>query len=479
MSWPGETLKQIDQHFQQHPEQLFVLKTIGLVALLNVLENVFFLWWLNILIFAPFFIWCLFQIISIHQDKSIIRVLLENLTLIPAPYLDRDKHYQVFPWVTYTLILTNIFIYYLVAPTLSESTFDNLVFVPADATFFHVLISLVTNTFLHGSDSHLWGNMAFLWAMGTVLEKRLGHGWLFGLYLASGLAGNLLFAVTAFWAYGYFPSLLGASGAIAGLMGVYAVRCYFKTMIFPFPVLGMFSFVIPISLKVRMNALVVIGLFFWADFSSGVEQLQGINDDNIAYWCHVGGMLAGILLAYRMNLGSEALQEKRLDTARTALSDKEWLGHDVGETAVREYLRENESDPEAILLLARKVTHFQTPEEGRDLYQKAIVLLLKTDLKEALSVYREYFNKYLQPLRPDLQFRMAVIAEQEGDNDFATRTLEALLKEKTIPCQLREKCLFHCARLCNKMGFLDAAQMYEEKLQSILITTPLLDGEHP
>lgn len=311
--------------------------------------------------------------------------------------------------------------------------------------------------------------MSFLWAMGTVLEKRLGHGWLFGIYMASGLFGNLLFAVTGFWAYGYLPSLLGASGAISGLMGAYAIRCYFKTMVFPFPVLGLFSFIVPISLKVRINALVVVGLFFWADLSSGVEQIQGINDEHIAFWCHIGGMLAGVFIAYKMNLGSEALQEKRLDTARTALSDKEWLGSDIGEKAVREYLQEDESEPEAILLLARKVSSFSKPKEGQDLYQKAVILLLQTDLKEALSVYREYFNKYLQPLRSDLQFRMAVIAEKEGDDDFATRSLESLLKEDGLDNQLKEKCFFHCARLCNKMGLPEAARMYEEKLHAIEI----------
>jgi len=467
MPWRGEIFEHFDNYFQQHPEQLFIFKAVGLVALLNILGDVFCIWWLTILIFAPVVIWCLFQIISIHQNKGIFQVLQENLTLIPAPYLDQDKEYQLFPWVTYSLILTNIFVYYLVAPSLSESTFDNLLFVPTDITFFNVLISQISNIFMHADNWHLWGNMSFLWAMGTVLERRLGHGWLLSLYIASGVAGNLLFIVTSFWIYDYLPSLLGASGAIAGLMGVYAIRCYFKTMVFPFPVLGLFSFIIPISLKVRMNALVVIGLFFWTNLGSGIEQIQGVNDENIAYWCHVGGMLTGILLAYRMNLGADALQEKRLDTARDALDGKKWLGGDIGEKAVRDYLQGNVSNPEAFLLLARKVSYYSKPEEGRDLYQKAVVILLKSDLKEALSVYREYFNKYLRPLQSDLQFRMAVIAEKEGDNDFATRSLEILLQNENLDQQLHEKCLFHCARLCNKMGLLEAAQMYEVKLHDI------------
>jgi membrane associated rhomboid family serine protease len=104
--------------------------------------------------------------------------------------------------------------------------------------------------------------MAFLWAMGSVLEKRLGHGWLFALYLATGVAANLVDAIMGYWIYSNFPRGIGASGAISGLMGIYAVRCYFKTMIFPFPVMGLFSYLLPLPLhlKVRMNALVVVSI---------------------------------------------------------------------------------------------------------------------------------------------------------------------------------------------------------------------------
>ncbi len=464
MSWMGETFEKVEQHFQQHSEQLFILKAVALVALLNVLENVFYIWWLTILIFAPLFVWCLFQIMSIHQNKSLLQVFSENLTLIPAPHLDKDDKYQLFPGVTYGLILINLLFYYQIEPRLPEEVLLNLVFIPHDVTFFNVLISQISNIFLHADFWHLWGNMAFLWAMGTVLEKRLGHGWLAGLYLASAISSNLFDLIASLLFSGTMSSGIGASGAIAGLMGVYAVRCYFKTMVFPFPVLGLFSFILPLGLKVRMNSLVVIGLFFWADLSSGVEQMTGVDNGNVAYWCHIGGAITGVLLAYGMKLGGDALQEKRLDTARAALDDKNWLGSDVGDEAIREYLQNDENDIEALLLLARKVTYYAKPEEGRELYQKVVMLLLKTDPKETLSVYREYFNKYLQPLRPDLQFRMAVIAEGEGDDDFATRSLEALLKEESLDPQLKEKCLFHCSRLCHKMGYSDAAQMYQEQL---------------
>ena len=464
MSRVGAIYSNIESYFDQHSEQLFILKALALVALLKFLEHVFYLWWVTILVFSPVFVFWLLRIISIHQDKSIFQVLAENLTLIPAPYLEQDQKNQASPWVTYSLILANVLIYYLVMPHLPEDVLGNLVFVPNDLNFVSALLSQLTNLFLHADGWHLWGNMAFLWAIGTVLEKRLGHGWLFALYLAAGCASNLLFLVAGLISHGYLLSALGASGAISGLMGVYAVRCYFKTMVFPFPVLGLFSFVVPISLKVRMNSLVIIGLFFWVDLSSGIDQALGKASDGVAYAAHVGGLLTGVFLAYGMRLGIEALQEKRLDTARRALSGKDWLGAETGEAVVREYLQKNDSDSEALLLLGRQVSKYSLPEEGRELYQRAIVVQLKRDIKEALSTYREYFHKYWRPLKPDLQLRLAVIAEWAGDDDLAARSLEALLEQKSIDFETRKKCLFHCCRLCKKMGHIEAAEMYQERL---------------
>ena len=453
----------MEGYFAKHPEQLFILKALSLVVLLKVFENVFFFGWIAILILAPGLVWCLFWVMSIHQDKSFFQVLRENLTLIPTPYLDKEEKYKDIPWITYLLILINVFIFYLVMPSLSDATLDNLIFVPTDPSFINTLTSIFSNMFLHGSGWHLWGNMLFLWAIGTVLEKRLGHGWLTGIYLATGVVANLIAVVMGVWIFGTLTHGLGASGAISGLMGIYAVRCYFKTMVFPFPVLGLFAFIFPISLKVRMNALVIVSLYFWADLSSGIDQLQGIVTDNISYWSHIGGVLAGLLLAYRINLGQEAVSEKRLDTARTVLGGKSWQDESIGEEAVREYLLDNPEDIEALLLLARKVSKFRLPDEGRNLYQQSIQLLLRSDLDEAVTVFKEYFDKYQIPLDPKLQIRLSALIERTGNLNFSTRSLEMLLDKAELSAEQRHKCLFHCARLCEKMGLEEAAEMYRNR----------------
>ncbi|MEA3543774.1 MAG: rhomboid family intramembrane serine protease [Thermodesulfobacteriota bacterium] len=451
------------RYFQQRPELLFVIKALLLVVLLKVLQDILYLWWFTILLCAPVFILLLLQVMSIHQNKGFLDILADNLTFIPAPYLERDDKYQIIPWVTYGLIGINVLVFYLLVPSLSDQVLDNLVFVPADITFFNTLISQLSNLFLHADGWHLWGNMAFLWAMGTVLERRIGSWWLLGLYLAVGYASNLFYLLAGLLVCGELSQSLGASGAISGLMGVFAVRCYFKTIVFPFPVLGLFSYIFPLNLKVRMNSLVVIGLFFWADMSSGIEQVLGTNTENIAYGAHIGGLLTGVLLTKGMKLTDAAIQEKRLDTARSAFGGKEWLDTDIGEEAVREYLQNDENDVEAILLLARKVSHYRLPDEGRNLYRRAILILLQSDLDEAVTIFKEYFDKYQQPLEPELQIRMAVLIEKSGNLDFATRCLEMLISNVELSPELLNKCLFHCSRLCKKMGLDEAAEMYSAR----------------
>lgn len=448
------------RYFQQRPELLFVVKALLLVVLLKTLQDILYLWWFTILLCAPAFLFLLLQIASIHQNKSFLEILVENLTFIPAPYLERDDQYQKIPWATYSLIGMNVFMFYLVTPSLANDVLANLLFVPADITFFNTLISQLSNFFLHADIWHLWGNMAFLWAMGTVLEKRIGSGWLIGIYLTVGFASNLVYLLAGLLIYGELVPSLGASGAISGLMGIFAVRCYFKTIVFPFPVLGLFSYFFPLNVKVRMNSLVVIGLFFWADMSSGIEQVLGTNTDNVAYAAHIGGLLTGVFLTKGMGLTADAIQEKRLDTARSALGGKDRLNEADGEEAVREYLQKDENNVEAILLLARKVSYYQLPEEGRYLYQRAILIILRSDLDEAVTIFKEYFDKYQQPLKPELQIRLAALIEKSGNLDFATRCLEMLIHNGELSLELQDKCLFHCSRLCRKMGLHEAAEMY-------------------
>ncbi|HUG55682.1 MAG TPA: rhomboid family intramembrane serine protease [Candidatus Limnocylindrales bacterium] len=147
-------------------------------------------------------------------------------------------------------------------------------------------VPLVTHMFLHGSWLHIVANMLYLWIFGDNVEERIGSGPYVLFYFLAGTAGALLQGLIA-------PApMVGASAAIAGVLGAYAVMyagAHIRTLIF----LGIFITV------VNLPALVVIGFWFVAQVLSGLAELRLSGQaatENVAYWAHVGGFVAGIAL---------------------------------------------------------------------------------------------------------------------------------------------------------------------------------------
>jgi membrane associated rhomboid family serine protease len=142
--------------------------------------------------------------------------------------------------------------------------------------------TLVTSMFLHGGWLHLLGNCWFLWVFGNNVEDAMGHGRFAAFYLLCGLAAAAAQIVVD-------PSslvpMVGASGAISGVMGAYAVQ-YPRVRIHSLVVLVVFFF------RVALPAWVMLGYWFLLQLAgTGVEQVGGV-----AFWAHVGGFVAGVLL---------------------------------------------------------------------------------------------------------------------------------------------------------------------------------------
>ncbi|MDO4795361.1 MAG: rhomboid family intramembrane serine protease [Brachymonas sp.] len=142
-------------------------------------------------------------------------------------------------------------------------------------------ITLLTSTFLHGGFGHLLGNMVFLFIFGFTLEKTLGPGLYLGAYLLAGLGASAIAA----WAYaGNGGYGLGASGAISGLMGMYAVLYRLQRIRFFYYIFFYFSYA-------RLPALVMLPV--WMAY----ELVQSaVSDSQVAYMAHFGGLLSGALL---------------------------------------------------------------------------------------------------------------------------------------------------------------------------------------
>jgi len=208
------------------------------------------------------------------------------------------------PGVTISIIAINIAIY-LFGLFLTDRGRDSFILAFGLVPAYFTLVSVFTSMFVHGGLVHLIGNMLFLWIFGDNIEDRLGHGRFIAFYVMCGIAAAL--AQVALNPNSLIP-MVGASGAIAGVMGAYLVLYPHSRilMLFPFPV---FLFELP--------AVVFLGIWFVVQFLNGINQLPVFERDaisgGVAFWAHVSGFVTGVLLVLLM---------KRPERARV-----EWWDH--------------------------------------------------------------------------------------------------------------------------------------------------------
>lgn len=202
------------------------------------------------------------------------------------PIGDDNRLRRSIPLVTYALITLNILFFFAELDG-GDAFIVKWAFVPrrflADPE--GQFLTLFTSMFMHAGWVHLGGNMLYLWIFGDNVEDRFGAGRFFAFYLLSGIAAT--FAQMAFNVGSNIPNL-GASGAIAGVLGAYI-------LMFPQAridvLMGFFV--------VSMPALMVIGLWFILQFVSGLDSISNTTSiGGVAYMAHLGGFLAGFLLTY-------------------------------------------------------------------------------------------------------------------------------------------------------------------------------------
>lgn len=458
-------MQALTEYFERHEEQAFIAK-----AFLTIFLIIFVREYLSGLLLLLFILFPVFFLIYIRlraatEGVSAYSLLKQHITFIPVMYAEGDRKKEVIPWVTYCTILLNVLIYYLyeTAPW-GDIKFitNNLVFLPREPNVWNVVVSAFSAMFLHAGGGHLWGNMIFLWILGTSVERRIGHERFALLYITTGLFGGVAFVLSSYIASGEAGHVLGASGAIAGIMGIFAVRCYFKSMIFPLPILGIFSLILPISLKVRLNSLVIIGLFFLADLSGGIDQLAGSSSSMIGHWCHLGGMISGIILAGYLKLGEGAIEERHLEIGFKAAGAR--VGYGEGEQSLRLVLQRNPDNVEAMLMLARVKSKYTPTDEGRDLYAKVIPLLIAANPQEAVQAFTEYKKSYQQHLEPSVMASLADIFQRRGDLDAATRCLEVVIAASGLVPAVRQRALAQCAMMLDRMGLEEVAEQHYEIL---------------
>ena len=208
-----------------------------------------------------------------------------------------------FPFVTILLIVLNALVFFL-DRTMSPWERNAFIFEFGTIPVRFQYTDLITSMFLHGGWMHFLGNMLFLWVFGDNVEDVLGHAKYLLFYLASGLAAGLLHVFTN--SDSVVPAI-GASGAIAGVMGAYLVKFPHSRIVMLVPIfVFLTTFEIP--------AAFVLVYWFVIQLFSGVGSYAttAANSGGTAWFAHIGGFLAGIVLIFLLGTNERYRRRREL-----------------------------------------------------------------------------------------------------------------------------------------------------------------------
>jgi membrane associated rhomboid family serine protease len=225
------------------------------------------------------------------------------------PISDDDREVSSFAYVTYALLAANIVVFLiqmgdpaftygwsvipreittgvdLVEPEVIDVPDYGQVEIPQAPGPSIIWLTLFSSMFMHAGFGHIAGNMLYLWIFGNNVEHRFGHAWFLLFYLSAGLIGSLAQILTA--PYSVIPNL-GASGAIAGVLGAYLV-------LFPHNrVNAVFFYNI-----ITVPAILVLGMWIVMQLVSGIGSIAATSTSTggVAYMAHIGGFVTGAVAA--------------------------------------------------------------------------------------------------------------------------------------------------------------------------------------
>lgn len=210
------------------------------------------------------------------------------------PFRD-DVPAKRYPVVTVGIIVLNVLVFFYQL-SLPRSGLEQFIFaygvVPGQLGQGGMLpafsVSMLTSIFLHGGWFHLFGNMWYLWIFGDNIEDRMGHFRFLMFYLICGLLAGATHVLAN--SGSEVPSI-GASGAVAGILGAYLLSYPFARIL---TVIPLFLFW-PI---VELPAVIVLGSWFFIQILNGSATIAATSQTTggVAWWAHVGGFVAGMLL---------------------------------------------------------------------------------------------------------------------------------------------------------------------------------------
>jgi len=203
------------------------------------------------------------------------------------PYKD-DNPRVLIPYVTYGLIVINVIVFLfqfnmgIKDPEAEYIFIYTFGLIPSEFS----ILTIFTSMFLHGGIAHILGNMWFLWIFGDNVESTLGHKRYALFYILCGVVAALCQVLMN--PESQIP-MVGASGAIAGVLGLYMIR-------FPKARVHVFIFIIIFFTTIRVPASFVLGFWFFNQLTNGMGSLGLDTTGGVAWFAHVGGFITGIML---------------------------------------------------------------------------------------------------------------------------------------------------------------------------------------
>ena len=361
------------------------------------------------------------------------------------------------------------------APGLFWGLYDAIVFVPADPS----LSSLVLNAYVHGGWIHLISNVVSLAVFAPALEDRLGASRFLLLYHVCNVVANLVQAALATHVFPHTAGygIVGASGAIAGLMGLVLVRFWFARLR-----LAYWAFM-PLQAYTRAGVSrvpLVLAVVLWFLMQLGIvlTQVEGAPAE-IAVGSHVGGLLAGVLLGLVTKLAHQARDEQHFDRGMRYMERAEWF---AAQGQFVDYVHRRPADPEGHLQLARTQQLTQRLDEAAESFRRACALYVDAGRFDRVEmVYREAQRAHVGiVLEASAQLHMARLFEntmkpllaQQAYADYAAHYPDL----DAAPCAL-----YRAATLAESTGeawrahpfYLRLLETYPGSIEAELVDAPV------
>lgn len=231
-----------------------------------------------------------------------LALLSTTVTSNPITFYENSRHQESMfplrdhnpsnrtPYVTYALLTLNICIFLLCLPLYADNDALHHLFVswgvvPREIIAGSQWQTLISSMFLHGGFLHLLGNMLFLHIVGDNIEDQMGHWPFLGFYLATGIIASM---TQVLWSPSSAIPMIGASGAVAGVMGSYL-------LLFPKARIDIL-FILVIFFRVfSIPAWICLGIWLTLQFVNGLAATSA--SGGVAYWAHAGGFIAGVVVS--------------------------------------------------------------------------------------------------------------------------------------------------------------------------------------